>query len=66
MAVLYVSDCTNFKSILIYVDMIDDLVRDEKRAKFYPSFDTIQVILIHIQGTFCLTTEYRSHQCYSI
>lgn len=64
MAVLYVSDCTNLKSILIYVDMIDDLVRDEKRAKFCPSFDTIQVLLIHTQCIFCLPTEYtcRSHQ----
>ena len=48
--------------------MIDDLVRDEKRAKFCPTFDTIQVILMHIiiQGTFFLTTEYRSHQCYPV
>ena len=41
------SDCTNLKKSLIYVDLVDDLARDEKRAKFCPSFDTIQVIIVH-------------------
>ena len=29
--------------ILFYPELIGDLVRDEKRAKFSPNFDTIQV-----------------------
>ena len=31
--------------IVLVLDVIEDLVRDKKRAKFYPNFDTIQVRL---------------------
>ena len=32
---------------LFNVDELEDLVRDEKRAKFCPSFDTVQVSLAY-------------------
>lgn len=34
-------------SIFVNIDVIEDTVRDEKRAKFCPNFDTIQVGLLH-------------------